>query len=283
MNNKHKTNWWIDSVIFAGFILAFFLDLTGLELHQWLGVLGGVFALAHLLLHWDWVRAIAARFIRPATPGLKMGRSRLYFILDAALFAGFGAILVSGLVISTWLNLAVNNSAAWLNFHIYASLMTLVVTLFKLALHWRWIAQVTRKVLGTAPVSAAIPSPARLALAPVAASNNRMGRKEFLQVLGVVGAASVIAFSKAAAGLETTSSVGGEQIASLDSTDQVVSAQSGTTTSSSQTETETVSVPAETATSACSVRCPRGCSFPGHCHKYQDSNNNNLCDYGECL
>jgi hypothetical protein len=31
------------------------------------------------------------------------------------------------------------------------------------------------------------------------------------------------------------------------------------------------------------VRCNRGCSFPGQCHRYVDSNANNLCDNGECL
>jgi hypothetical protein len=33
----------------------------------------------------------------------------------------------------------------------------------------------------------------------------------------------------------------------------------------------------------CSVRCRRGCSFPGHCRRYIDSNGNGKCDLGECL
>jgi hypothetical protein len=33
----------------------------------------------------------------------------------------------------------------------------------------------------------------------------------------------------------------------------------------------------------CTKRCPRGCSYPGHCRRYTDSNNNGYCDLGECL
>ena len=50
MNTKQKTNWWIDLVLFAGFIVTFFMDLTGMELHQWIGILVGFRAAYHLLL-----------------------------------------------------------------------------------------------------------------------------------------------------------------------------------------------------------------------------------------
>ena len=44
MNTKQKTRWWVDAVLFAGFIATFFLDLTGVELHQWLGIFGAALA-----------------------------------------------------------------------------------------------------------------------------------------------------------------------------------------------------------------------------------------------
>jgi FtsZ-interacting cell division protein ZipA len=40
---------------------------------------------------------------------------------------------------------------------------------------------------------------------------------------------------------------------------------------------------AEDAAVACTVRCNKGCSFPGRCRRYRDTNNNDRCDLGECL
>ena len=39
MKQKTQTmHWIIDAALLFGFLLAFFLDLTGLAVHQWLGV-----------------------------------------------------------------------------------------------------------------------------------------------------------------------------------------------------------------------------------------------------
>jgi len=102
MNTKQKTNWWIDLVLFTGFILTFYLDLTGLELHQWIGVFSAVLAAYHLLTHRDWVEAITRRFFVTAN-----GRSRLYYVMDTGLLIGFALIVATGLVISTWLGLTI--------------------------------------------------------------------------------------------------------------------------------------------------------------------------------
>lgn len=37
------------------------------------------------------------------------------------------------------------------------------------------------------------------------------------------------------------------------------------------------------STSACQVLCGKRCSYPGHCRRYTDTNNNGRCDLGECL
>ena len=56
--NTQKHNWWIDAALFGAFLLTFFLDLTGLALHQWLGVAAGALALYQLARHWTWMRAV---------------------------------------------------------------------------------------------------------------------------------------------------------------------------------------------------------------------------------
>ena len=51
----NKTNLWIDLGIFAAFLLIMDPGLTGITLHEWLSVAFAAAAVAHLLLHWDWL------------------------------------------------------------------------------------------------------------------------------------------------------------------------------------------------------------------------------------
>jgi hypothetical protein len=294
--HRSKFNWIIDAVLFIGFILLFFLNLTGLALHQWIGIAGGALALYHLITHWDWVEAVTKRFF-----GRTSSKSRLYYLVDAAILIGFEAILLSGLVISTWLSINLTNSSAWIDFHIGASVVTLVLVVFKLAIHWRWIVKTTQRMLPQSltaqskaaqtqstlpqaainyPTAQTIPA-ARLSSDAGHTTNvrpavpdrrdelGRNDRREFLKMMGVVGAASALALLNVA-----HSTVGAQS--QTESSDQQSSSQ---TTSTSQTTSQTT-----TSTLACVGRCPKGrsCSYPGGCRLYTDSNGNGRCDYGEC-
>jgi hypothetical protein len=81
----------------------------------------------------------------------------------------------------------------------------------------------------------------------------KMARRQFLQWLGLVGVATVVAGCGASQRTATTFGV-----------------QSSGTASEKE------------ATTPCSARCPNGCAYPGRCHDYVDTNNNQLCDNGEC-
>ncbi len=308
MNKKLKTNWWVDLILFVGFITTFFLNLTGVIAHQWIGIVIGAMALFHLILHSDWVNVVTERFF-----GKTSGKSRLYYVLDVLLLLGFSQIVFTGLIISTWMNLALSNYTGWLSFHIAISIGTLVTLLVKLALHWRWIASTTRKITTPqklAPVVNHVASPA-------IASTKRIGRREFMQVMGVTGAASFLALANASSSLlennistvlaetgettdavattETTEAVTVETIETEEAVAQatattgsgfvVESVDEDTQTSSSSSSSTTLISPSTSSSTSsnCIVRCNRGCSYPGHCRRYTDSNNNGKCDLGECL
>jgi len=262
MNTEQKTNWWIDFTLFAGFITTFFLDLTGVTAHQWIGILCGVLVVYHLFLHLDWVGVVSKRFFGKAS-----GQARTYYVLDVLLLLGFALIGVTGLVISTWLNLSLSNFTTWLNIHITISIATLVTLLWKLAFHWRWIVRTTRKIWAepmTSPAQNVVVQSAKI-------SSGRMGRREFLQVMGVVGAASFLALANASKGLAenvtTTESTVTEEVDTQTTSNAVISSNQSSSSSSN---------------SSCTVRCQKACSYPGHCHRYVDTNNNNRCDLGEC-
>jgi cytochrome b len=254
--SKSQANWLIDAVLFIGFLLTFFLDLTGVELHQWIGIAVCAIAFYHLWVHWDWVGAVTARFFKRTS-----GQARLYYMVDACMVVGFLLILFTGLAISTWFALPLNNYADWTNVHAIVSIVTLVVVVLKIAIHGRWIISVAKRYIFAPAMPGTAPRAAQVVTVP------STSRRDFLKLMGVVGLASAIA---AASALDSVKDALGQD-ASTSTTDTATQ-----TTSDNQSSTTQSS-------STCTVRCQRRCSYPGHCHRYVDTNQNQRCDMGECV
>lgn len=290
MNSTQKTKWWLDAILFTGFLLTFFLDLTGLIVHQWLGVICGALALVHLAMHWNWVKAITLKYWK-----FTNNRSQLYYLIDLTLFGGLFIIIGTGVVMSTWLDLALANYDMWHTVHVISSAITLAMLMVKVGLHWRWIASALRSRVQT-------PVPAAQQLQPQTQTN---GRREFLKVMGVTSVAAMFALGETMQSLRSSASTALSTAAtdanavnsttaseatytittntpsasSVQPTAAPVSTQSPTATSTAAAVSGTGST---TTTTTCSVRCGKGCSYPGHCRKYTDSNGNGKCDLGEC-
>jgi len=297
MNTKQTSKWWIDASLLGSFLLAYFLDLTGLELHQWLGVAVGALALYHLITHWTWVLTVTQRFI-----GKTSGRSRLYYFSDFVILVGFFLIGFSGLVLSTWFDLPLANYDEWRQVHIYASILTLVLVVVKIALHGRWVVTTAKKIFAAPaapPVRTSTPpphlTPQRQAPAPARASQ-QMTRRDFIKMMGLVGAASAVALSSAASSLRQAEAAAGSasQLNSGSSSTSKVSTGQASTVQSSTVQATSTPQPAATVIvqeqvsapssgSACQAQCGRHCAFPGQCRKYRDANGNGLCDLGECV
>ena len=283
--NKQKWNWMTDAVLLVGVLAAFFLDLTGLPLHQWLGVAVGLLAGYHFLLHRDWVKSVTLRFW-----GQTSKQAQRYYVIDASLMFGFAAILVTGLMISSWFALPLENYAAWRDAHVAASIITLLVVAGKIGLHWRWIVNTAQRLFPApdAPATTALPRQA----VPASA---QMDRRRFLTLMGTVGVAAVIAISHVLddeKGILADESVRAGLIP--EEAGQQKTAPGAQSLGSSQQATPTpitlpsASSPSTTSSAnpsaaACVVRCNKGCSYPGHCRRYVDTNKNNRCDMGECM
>jgi len=271
--NRQKTSWIIDAVLFGGFLVALWLDLTGVGLHQWLGVTIGALAGWHLLAHGDWVKAVTARFF-----GRTSSQARLYYIVDAAMLAGLTTIVVTGLVISTWANLGLTSYAAWHRVHVWASVLTLAVLVAKVGLHWRWIVGVARRQVFRLPVLPAGPA-TNLAPVPV-----KVDRRDFIRLMGVVGVAALFTGARALDGQTVAAdATAAEETAAA----QPATAVAGATIPGRRDRTRGGPPQATTTTTtvagSCTVQCGRRCSYPGHCRRYVDSNGNSRCDLGECL
>lgn len=279
-----KIHWLIDLGLLAGILGAFYVNLTGIDLHQWLGLAVTILAFIHLILHWDWVVAVFSRFFMKTS-----SRSRVYLLLDILILFGVVVMFETGLVISTWFNLNLTNYADWLDIHVYSSVITLGLTVLKLGLHWRWIVNIAQKSFSkrrAVPVIHTLkPVPV-----PIPVNQKRVDRRQFLVLMGAVGGASVLAASNVLSKVKVAQSA---TVSQSTTTAQEV-ATAIPTTAQTTTAVENAIVPtatptalpqvaAITTTQSCTVRCPRGCSYPGHCRRYTDSNNNNRCDLGECL
>lgn len=108
------------------------LDLTGLPIHQWLGLGVGLLAGYHLMAHWSWVKSVSSRLVSTAS-----GQARRYYLVDAGLFAGLSLILVTALAMSTWFDLALEPYHSWYDLHVIATITTLALTVVKVGQCYR--------------------------------------------------------------------------------------------------------------------------------------------------
>ncbi len=307
----NKINWWIDVILFIGFVLAFWLDLTGLTNHQWGGLFICVLALYHLLRHWKWVLNVLQRFF-----AAKLGGQRIRFMLDFLLLCGLEFILLTGLLISTWLELPLDNYLLVRDMHVISSITTLVILVGKIALHVNWITSTTNKIFQRKKPASVNPVPETL-------TPDQLERRQVLRLMGTVGMASFAAIlvggnntfqslfreqeSSATNAIAEETTQPTEQAAATPTPTEAAAAQLeepqvhtsqrrkrgqdgssfATTTAAPTTTPQTTQlIPAATSTPApadCIVRCVKGCAYPGSCRRYVDANFNNLCDLGECL
>ena len=292
--NKQKWNWILDAALMVGFLAAFFLDLTGLPLHQLLGIALGLMAVLHLVVHHQWVETITQKFF-----GCCPMRTRLCYLLDAAIWVGFNMIILTGLVISTWLNLPLSNYEIWKNMHVFSSILTLLTVVFKLALHWRWIVKTlgsffSRPAVTRLPLPQTAGAALRTAQAQSVVVSKSVDRRQFLALMGSVSLVSGIAIAnvlikkhseEAAAVMQATST---PQPTATAASQPTAAAPTDSRMQVEPTVVPTTPLVQEAPVNAaneqsCTVRCPRGCSYPGRCRRYTDSNGNGLCDLGECL
>lgn len=300
--DKQRHNWMVDAVLYAGLLAAMLLDLTGLAAHEWLGAAVAVLAGYHLLVHRRWMVGVGRRF-----GGRLSGHARGLFLIDLALLVGFAAIGGTGVVISTWLDLPLDNYLTWRNVHVVASVLTLALVVLKIGLHWRWVVMIAPRGLLASRSGAA-----GLASASQDQLPSKPGRREFVRLMGVVSVVAVLASAKVVndllagngssapvwTSLAGDTNIGGQvAITAVSLTSGVPTAPTAgasvPTPASASTQSASAATPQSVSSASsqpqasvaqpCVVRCPSACSYPGLCRRYVDANKNRRCDLGECL
>jgi hypothetical protein len=136
---RARTNLVLDVGIGIAFLVAANPPLTGLAIHEWLGVAFAATLVAHLVLHWEWLTAATRSFV------VRQGRGkRLNYIVDACLFVALTAATLSGLLISRHvmaaLGLPLPAGRAWRGIHSLAANASIAALGVHLGLHWNWLA-----------------------------------------------------------------------------------------------------------------------------------------------
>lgn len=181
---KTRNNWLIDAALLLGGILAtlsgiyfLFLPTGGYQggrnpmygvtilfsrhtwdaVHTWTGVAMIVAAVVHLAVHWTWVKMMARRTAKALfSKGNRLSRgAKTNVALDAAVAVSFLLTAVSGVY---FLFAPSGNSAAgqagfllsrtaWDMIHTWAGVVLVVAVVLHLAIHWRWVVNVGRRLI----------------------------------------------------------------------------------------------------------------------------------------
>ena len=142
--NPTKVNLFLDAAIFVAFLLALDPRLTGIAIHEWLGLAGAAAVVVHLLLHWEWIVGVTRRFL-----GRTSGAARLNYVVDVLFFIDLVVISLSGLMVSQallpLLGLAAPGGAFWLVAHALSADLAVVLVAVHAALHWKWIVNAVQR------------------------------------------------------------------------------------------------------------------------------------------
>ncbi len=132
----------LDIVVDVALLIAFTIDfntqLTGIAVHEWLGLAFGVGFVVHLALHWDWVLRTAQRLFSSHPL-----RERAKWFVDLLLYVMMGATVVSGWYISRHAAPAFGVGQVREQFfrglHGTTANISVVLVGIHLGLNWRWM------------------------------------------------------------------------------------------------------------------------------------------------
>jgi len=145
-SRRHAFVWWLDAGLFVAYLLLLSPRLTGLPVHEWLGLAFAVPVLLHLLLAWPWIATATGRLFAP-----HRRRDTVNALLNLALFVTTTVVVVSGVVISQvtlpWLGVHTINDRVWRRMHNGWTTWMWLCASAHLAMNWRWIATAAARYL----------------------------------------------------------------------------------------------------------------------------------------
>ena len=132
-----------------------FLRETWEWLHTWIGVAMVVIALVHLIFHWKWVKSMFKRVTSGKAAQLNP-RARYNLWLNAVTALSFIICALSGIYFlfaggyEGGRNpdpMFLFSRTAWDMVHTWSGVVFIIAAILHFGMHWRWVVNVTKKVL----------------------------------------------------------------------------------------------------------------------------------------
>jgi len=203
-----------------------------------------------------------------------MKKTTANYWVDLAISVSFVFSAISGLVFLLPFDATAGvlgiSYQAWNSLHTWSSLALIAGVGAHLALHWKWMVSMTRRMLfaaGRQTVPKTTPEPAH-----AGAKGTPMTRRVFLTAAGTTAAAAGL--------LVAATAIFGTDQAEAGSTEQeeTNSAEASSTTS----DVNSTAIQVSSTSQGGTVACPRGLvndPYPGKCHHYVDTTGDGFCDY----
>lgn len=185
ISTQTRNNWLLDAALFASAIVVaassiYFLFLpsggyrggrnplygiqvlfsraTWDDLHTWGGVAMIAIVLAHLAIHWNWLTGTARRIWKEWTgkSASLSARGRFNLGINLTVAASFVLAAISGVYFlfvggsHGGINpdpLFLFSRATWDGIHTWSGVVMISAAIIHFAIHWRWVVNVTRKVV----------------------------------------------------------------------------------------------------------------------------------------
>ena len=145
-SSRSRRLYLVDAISAVLFVLVMNVPLTGVTIHEWLGLAIGAAIVAHLVQHIDWVLSVGRRLF-----GRTSLQNRINHLMMLGLFTGFSTIILSGMMISEamlpWLGVAVPGGDFWLWLHLSSVGWIVAITAIHIAMNWRWIVSTTDRLV----------------------------------------------------------------------------------------------------------------------------------------
>ncbi len=142
-----KRNLAVDMVALAVYLVAANPALTGIGVHEWLGLAVFVVLLVHVALHFDWIVETVKGAAR-APSATRLGN----LVLDVLSLIAFVVVTVSGLGVSGSVFAAFGVYADgyyfWDPLHAISAKVLLALLVVHVAAHWKWLYNVLKKERG---------------------------------------------------------------------------------------------------------------------------------------
>lgn len=150
--NKNKINFWLDIalvVLFSLTVVSLFGGGRPGELasttsqardlvHNLSGTLMVAGSLVHLILHWDWIKAVILRWPRNLAGSVRRNRLIDLFLVGCYVVCGLTGIV-------SWVLPALGE---WAALHRLTGTAMLIVMGFHLVYHWKWMVINVKRYLG---------------------------------------------------------------------------------------------------------------------------------------